>query len=1101
MRLFKKILFLLSFSLYANFIFAQISCSEQINVEWLKSFGAGGDERIKDIDSDNNGNIVVAGFTTAPFSIGSQSLNFTTDNYAFFVAKFTSDGNIIWLKSATTVNTYSSCNVKLAVDSHNNIFLYGDFYSSLTFGATTLSSSGDDDQDVFLLKLSETGNLLFSHKIGSQGANKIGGIAVDNNDNVLINGYYETAMTVAGNSLFPIGMGDNFVMKLSNTGTFLWAKNYCSMAFDMGTNIACDNNGNVYSLGIFQGSIYAGPYLITTSNTAMYLVKFNPAGTAQYAVKNDIADDSELSVLAVDNAKNVYVAYTENTTNDYLVKQYNPSGVLSFTKNFSNSCISVNDIITDSQNYFYLTGSLCQGNSTDFGDGDIISSSSGKNLYVAKYSVSGTYVDKIIQTLSANISIGNTMAIYNGKNLILGGYNGGTFSIDGKDISSHYGGEYDSFFMKIRDNLFVNSISQSSVGCDPNNMSVNLQVEGNSTPFTYLWNTGATTQNLSGVPLGTYTVTVTDNSSCTVSESITLTPPTGAPINLPTTITMCYYDTITINPGASYVSYLWSTGESSQSINVSEVGSYSLTVTEASGCQSFTTIQVNSSPNINVLSATDYYYCEESSVDIYAGIFQNYLWSTGSVASHIQVSTPQEINIRVFDGSCYYFDTIQVQQYPDVFVDLGPDKVICAGDSVLLQTTTAFSSYFWTCGSSEESIYASQQGYYFVQVSNENACYAKDSVYVSLTAKPVANLGQDTVVCVSTYTLNPKNPYLFNNYLWSTGETTNTINISETGTYWVEVFAINNACVVRDTIDVEIFPSFTVNIGDDRDICPGETTVFSVTEDYASILWSDGSSNSDISVSESQILTVVITNTYGCIATDTAEVFVRVIDFPDLGNDTVLCLGASYEIFCDVDAESYLWNTGATTSNLLINSAGIYSITITNEYDCTNTDEINVIYQNPPAFQDVNTDFGRVEIFVTGEEYPYYYSLDNMDNWQEENLFVNCTEGSHTVYVRDIYSCVNDTTVEVEPIYKVPSFFTPNGDGFNDTWEIYGFHLFPNAVANVFDRYGKLLFTFRGNEQGWDGSYAGQPVPADTYWYAIDFKNGNVAKGSVTIVR
>ena len=98
--------------------------------------------------------------------------------------------------------------------------------------------------------------------------------------------------------------------------------------------------------------------------------------------------------------------------------------------------------------------------------------------------------------------------------------------------------------------------------------------------------------------------------------------------------------------------------------------------------------------------------------------------------------------------------------------------------------------------------------------------------------------------------------------------------------------------------------------------------------------------------------------------------------------------------------------------------------------------------------------------------------------------------------------CMITVDVYLDQSLQIPDFFTPNGDGYNDTWVITGLYHFPGATVEVFDRYGKKLYHSDGAQFSWNGIYAGLHLPSDTYWYVITLTEGlEPLKGSVTIKR
>ena len=146
-----------------------------------------------------------------------------------------------------------------------------------------------------------------------------------------------------------------------------------------------------------------------------------------------------------------------------------------------------------------------------------------------------------------------------------------------------------------------------------------------------------------------------------------------------------------------------------------------------------------------------------------------------------------------------------------------------------------------------------------------------------------------------------------------------------------------------------------------------------------------------------------------------------------------------------------------------------------------------------------------------GENDTFEYALDDVDGpWQLSNVFDDVEGGVHIAYVRNTAGC--GTTLESEPflIVNYPTFFSPNGDGSNDTWNILGTDV-PNATADVkiyiYDRYGKLLRELNPLGPGWDGTYNLNDMPSSDYWFTveyIDLLQGNTKvdfKGHFSLVR
>ncbi|WP_223810164.1 T9SS type B sorting domain-containing protein [Psychroflexus gondwanensis] len=203
----------------------------------------------------------------------------------------------------------------------------------------------------------------------------------------------------------------------------------------------------------------------------------------------------------------------------------------------------------------------------------------------------------------------------------------------------------------------------------------------------------------------------------------------------------------------------------------------------------------------------------------------------------------------------------------------------------------------------------------------------------------------------------------------------------------------------------------------------------------------------------------------------------------------------------------FLWSTDETSQTLEINQAGAYSVEIIDSNSgCSLIKEFEVIESNLADFEvnveDSSRDNKSIEITLNPSSLGIYeYALNEPINFQESNRFENLNPGIYTVYVRDQLGCgISQKTVSVLGIME---FFTPNGDGINDIWKISGLSGTnqENIQLAVYDRYGKLLSSFTSKDRGWDGTYNGENMPTDDYWFRIQFSDGRVETGNFTLKR
>ena len=230
----------------------------------------------------------------------------------------------------------------------------------------------------------------------------------------------------------------------------------------------------------------------------------------------------------------------------------------------------------------------------------------------------------------------------------------------------------------------------------------------------------------------------------------------------------------------------------------------------------------------------------------------------------------------------------------------------------------------------------------------------------------------------------------------------------------------------------------------------------------------------------------------------------------DLGDGFVLCVdpisGIGSQIIDATPATpgsySYVWtpaNPNGDSPLFDVTVGGTYAVTVINTVtNCQFTDDVIVNFSSEPASFTANlitpafsTGSASIEAFATGGFGTYEYSI-NLVDWQASPVFLDLPNGSYIVYVRDFQGCNVLFSQEIQTI-TYPNYFTPNGDGYNDFWNI-NLPTAYNGVIFIYDRYGKLLKQIYPQSQGWDGTYIGSPLPSTDYWFKVEYTENNQRK-------
>ncbi|MBL7113648.1 MAG: gliding motility-associated C-terminal domain-containing protein, partial [Bacteroidales bacterium] len=598
------------------------------------------------------------------------------------------------------------------------------------------------------------------------------------------------------------------------------------------------------------------------------------------------------------------------------------------------------------------------------------------------------------------------------------------------------------------------------------------------------------------------TITVTGNASFCEGESALLTSSAGT-------------------------SYLWSSGETTQSITVTTEYSYTVTVTGSNGCTSQPSagqmITVNDLPVQPVISG-DNAYCEGELATLTAPAASGYLWSNGDTTQDIIVLAGNyTLAVRDVNGCMSpASDVFQLNERarPTRPVISGSNQY-CEGSMATLSVATA-NKYMWSNGMTTQSVEVAE-GSYYVMVTDANGCESlnSDTVEVSELTRPDKPIitpdgpltfwKGDSVILASS---------LSTSYLWSPGnETTAQITVRESGTFTV-VVTDENGCqsdssdAIVVTVDALDKPEVTADGA--LSFCSGGSVQLSTTT-ATGYLWSNGETTQSITVSASGDYSLIIYNELGHESTASDIVTVTVFPMPVVAYATedVSCFGrnegsVSLVVSGGTAPFIYSWSNGNTTADATGLAAGSYSVSVTDDNSCTTG--ANMVITEPEALRvelivthpDCPDSYnGEISANVSGGIQPYQYLWSTGDN---ADYLADLGQGTFNFTVTDSNNCIEEEEVTLNPLEElclfIPDIITPNADGFNDVWEIPGIEYYPEAVVEIYNRWGKRIFHSEGYEIKWDGTFNDKNLPMDSYHYIIDIKNGlKPFIGNITIVR
>jgi len=656
--------------------------------------------------------------------------------------------------------------------------------------------------------------------------------------------------------------------------------------------------------------------------------------------------------------------------------------------------------------------------------------------------------------------------------------------------------------------------------------SIDITVFGGTGAYTYLWSTGATTQDVSGLVAGNYSVVITDASACVFNENFTVTEPNVLTINESITDVDCFGDNSgqiesNVSGGTLPYTYLWSTGDTSEDLNNVVAGTYTLVVSDANGCDTNGSYTINEpTAALSVQSTSSSLPSCFSGSDGSLGVSMtggtspySYLWSNGNTNATVNALTAGNYSVTITDtNGCQLTESYTLNN--PIKIALSPTLVIpsCNGGNdgsitVSASNGTAPYTYNWNTGDTGPTAINLTAGSYTVTVSDANACTISETIALGEPTAIAGNAAVNDISCngqidgsIFLTVTGGTAPYT---YSWNTGVTTNNISGLSAGNYSVNI-TDGNGCLKVENFTIIEPAAIAVSFTKQDVLCKGlatgaiDITPSGGTAPY-SFTWSNGSTTEDQAGLAAGNYSVTIKDASNCsvIQNITIDEPVLVLNVTEVITN-VSCNGGnngSIDVTATggVSPYSYSWNTGATSEDLTNAAAGNYSLQITDDNGCVKVFSYTVTAPTPLTvgnnLSDVScngADDGVINLTPSGGTAPYSYI------WNDGNTTssrMGLPPANYTVTITDANGCQNNQNFTInEPLVLSNSFSKQDVLCFGQS----------TGIINISPSGGTTPYTFLWSNGATTEDISA--IPSGNYTVTITDTNGCTLVENITIL-
>jgi hypothetical protein len=466
----------------------------------------------------------------------------------------------------------------------------------------------------------------------------------------------------------------------------------------------------------------------------------------------------------------------------------------------------------------------------------------------------------------------------------------------------------------------------------------------------YQWSDGSDAPSAEVSNPGLVSVTVTDANGCSNVATATVAELSPPVVAIQGGTKFCQGESLLLNAGTGFSSYQWSNGSSIYQTTVLTGGDISVTVTDANGCEAVSSIfiTVNPLPDLSLLPPQTSFCAGESTVLDAGPGFESYLWSDNSTGQTLEVNQPGIYTVNVIDeNNCQADAQVEAVENPLPNPSISGVQIICPGETTLLQSQEVYSSYLWSTGEPTPSIEVDFPGDYTLTVFDSFGCEGSTTVNIGQYPAVTAAINGDPLFCPGESALLDAGAG-FASYLWSDGTTGQTIDAVLPGSYAV-VVTDANGCSASASIEVDLHEVILPDLPPTAAFCEGESLVLDAGAGFQAYLWSDGSQDRTLTVTQGGSYDVIVADGNGCLSQGTVAVVQNPEPDVEIDGPSGFCPGESATLTATAGFVTYSWPDASQESSITTDIEDTYTVIVTDGNGCSAQASASLLEFIPPA--------------------------------------------------------------------------------------------------------------------------------------------------------